>query len=419
MATHTITPANNIAAILGEIEAGDTLLLRGGIYNQGEIDINVSGTADAPIKIANYPDEDVIWQTGARDRILDIAGSYIIVTGIEFDKQDGRKEALRLVGNHITVQHCHIHNCRYDMMVFVVGTDCVLENNEIHSNGNGPDRDAHAVITRGTAHRLQLIGNEIYDVCGDCYQSNRIDGEAQDILLENNHLYTTLGWRSENAIDSKAGSGIARGNFIHGFRATPEEGDGATGDWPSGGSGEGIRIHTLSRNWLVEGNTIFDCTIGIRISDYSCQSIRMINNTITDLAFDDEYGWTTNGIRVTGVPDGSAVIGNRFDVGEDIALEVDSNVLVEDNIFNWDPEPTTTTTTSTSTTTSTTLAPEPTTTTTTSTSTTTTTLAPESTTTTTLPPEPDWKPDILAAIEAMRAAQNAQIDALQDYVEGY
>lgn len=145
----------------------------------------------------------------------------------------------------------------------------------------------------------------------------------------------------------------------------------------------------------------------------------MINNTITDLAFDDEYGWTTNGIRVTGVPDGSAVIGNRFDVGEDIALEVDSNVLVEDNIFNWDPEPTTTTTTSTSTTTSTTLAPEPTTTTTTSTSTTTTTLAPESTTTTTLPPEPDWKPDILAAIEAMRAAQNAQIDALQDYVEGY
>jgi len=426
MAQYVITPSNSIAAILGEAEPGDTILFRGGIYNQGRITINASGMAGAPIELAAYPGEHVVWQTDADDRILQVNGNYITITGIDMDKEFNRHMVMRVYGEHVTIRDCHIHDCRWYTMILVAGHDCTFENNIIHGNGDGPERDAHAIVDRGDADRVSLIGNTIYDVCGDCFQSEEAVGYTDGHRIIGNHLYTTLGWRSENALDFKCGSNcIVSDNEIHGFRDChywPDNPDGLgpDTDYPSGGAGAAMYVHRYTHDMLIENNRIYDCKMGIRLnaSRPENRGITIRGNTITNIAWDDANPHWTSGmcaVRVTGGVEDVQIVENIFDEPQGQALALENSgvpVTLEDNIYDGVPPETTTTTTSTSSSTSTTLPPE-------TTTTTTSTMTTTSTTTTMLPPGPDWKPDILAAIEAARAAQNAQLDALQEYVEGY
>ena len=102
------------------------------------------------------------------------------------------------------------------------------------------------------------------------------------IIVEGNHIYTTLGGCSENALDIKIGGpqqSIIRRNRMYGFR--PNNGScGGTG----GGVGDAVVIHEQATNLLIKGNEIYDSTAGVRIaagSDY-----RIINNVIHDIAID-------------------------------------------------------------------------------------------------------------------------------------
>jgi hypothetical protein len=387
MATHIITPTDNITAILGELDPGDVLLMRGGTYNYGAVNVGVSGNAEAPIEIAAYPGEHVLWQTGARDEMLNITGSHIIISTIEFDKEDGARYALRLRGNHITVRECHIHNCRYYTMIRVDGNDCALIGNQIHNNGYGPDTDAHAILNRGGADRLTLLGNTIYDVSGDCYQSEATEGAAQDIVIANNRMYTTLGWRSENAVDIKAGSGEMRNNTVYGFRDShPPAGEG--GDYPSGSSGAGLLVHKGAARWLIEDNFITDCTIGIRVIHAPTNDVMITNNIITDIAWDDPQAWMRTGIQVDAAQDVS-IIANTFDEPRERALRVHPGVMVAYNTFEG-AAPTTTTTTSTSTSTTSTTS-----------TTTSTTTATATSTTTLIPPGPGWQEELNVMLDGL------------------
>jgi hypothetical protein len=390
MATHVITPSDNISAYISELDPGDVLLMRGGTYRES-VDVGISGDADGPIEIAAYPGEHVLWQVGARDEILNIIGDHLIVSGIEFDKEDGARYALRLRGNHITVRECHIHNCRYYTMIRVDGNDCALIGNQIHNNGYGPDRDAHAVLNRGSAQRLSLIGNTIYDVSGDCYQSEAVDGDAHGIIIANNRMYTTLGWRSENAVDIKAGSGEMRNNTVYGFRDCHPP-DGESGDYPSGSSGAGLFVHKRSAHWLIEDNFITDCTIGIRVIDAATNDVMITNNVITDIAWDDPQAWMITGIQVSAAQDVS-IVGNTFDEPRERALRIHPGVMVADNTFEGDV-PTTTTTTSTTTTTTTT--------------------ATATSTTTLIPPGPGWQDELTEMLDGLID----EIEQIKVWVEG-
>lgn len=347
-----ITPNDSISDAANALNPGETLRLRGGAYSE-QVRITASGQQGAPITIAPYEAEPVTWRS--YDDPLNVAGSYVRVRGIEFDR-DHRRGLLRLRGHHNTLRECHIHHGQWYSLVRVDGTDCLLESNHIHHNTYGSGRDAHGVLTLGTAHRLKLLTNTIHDVTGDCFQSEDAKGAALDLRIIRNHFYTTLGWRSENAVDIKAGTGIMDGNDAHGFRDCPGE-EGGEGPSASGSSGAAFFVHDHAYDWVLAHNALHDNTMGIRILNAATHHILCHNNTITNIAFDDPNAWLATGIQVSGAQHVS-ITKNTFDVERALAIVAHAGVAVSDNTFDGTP-------------------PQP-------------------------DPVSDWKPEVLAQIDALR-----------------
>ena len=75
-------PCATILHAYGQMQPGDTLLVRRGTYDESEIWIRNSGTSGNPITIKNYPGEEVTLSNPARDFILD--ADYITVSGFNF-----------------------------------------------------------------------------------------------------------------------------------------------------------------------------------------------------------------------------------------------------------------------------------------------------------------------------------------------
>jgi hypothetical protein len=64
------------------MQPGDTLLVRGGNYDESEIWVRKSGLAGSPITIKNYPGEKVTLSNAARGFLLD--ADYLTVSGLNF-----------------------------------------------------------------------------------------------------------------------------------------------------------------------------------------------------------------------------------------------------------------------------------------------------------------------------------------------
>jgi hypothetical protein len=83
--------ATVLHTVMAVMQPGDTVLVRGGIYDEGEVWIRAdrSGTAQQPKVIKNYPGEEAYFRNAARGFLVD--ANYITVSGFNF--QNGKAVA--------------------------------------------------------------------------------------------------------------------------------------------------------------------------------------------------------------------------------------------------------------------------------------------------------------------------------------
>jgi hypothetical protein len=287
------TPWRSISEAVKHLGPGDTLHIRGDkdgprIYNGGII-VAASGTGTKPITIRPYSGEHVELRASAGVRILYITGDYVVVDGqgrMALNKNEQTGQAARLSGDHNTLRGLEIKNVVWaGTMVLLEGDGNVVDKCEIHDCFSGNSRDCNGVRIEGGADNV-VQHSVISNVRGDCVNIDDRIGTEHGTIIHANHLYTELGKCSENAIDIKANLASGRplvitDNVIHGFRACPGT-CGGSGD----PHGEGISVHNVADNAVIQGNLIYDCTTGIGIDDY-VSGFDIQDNTIRNLAKSD------------------------------------------------------------------------------------------------------------------------------------
>jgi hypothetical protein len=106
-------PFASINHAVSVASAGHTVYVRGGTY-QESVSINKSGTAEAPITVANYPSETVVIDGeyslpgGDWDPLVRIGGAYVIFRGIEVTRSTG--EGVEINGEHSQVISVFAHH---------------------------------------------------------------------------------------------------------------------------------------------------------------------------------------------------------------------------------------------------------------------------------------------------------------------
>lgn len=194
-----------------ELQPGDTLILRGGIYSQScrRAISNVNGTAAAPITIKAATNETPLLtrpaESSADQNNIEIENSsYLIIDGLKFQ---GGDTGVRFIGGHqITLSNCEIYE---------------TANNAISMNS-------------GNSDSFIIRGNHIHHT--GLWTNSTTEGEGMYIGCNYDSCRTT--------------NSIIEGNYIHHLRGT------------SSGGNDGIEIKVGSYGNIVRNNVIHDTNIG-------------------------------------------------------------------------------------------------------------------------------------------------------------
>lgn len=286
-------PWKYIAAHVDDLSAGDTMHVRGDaapgrIYYESPIAPTVSGTSGNPITIKPYTGEYVILKTtpASYNFTFDLTNDdWWTLDGLKFDRDYVNGNQVNLDGSsHIRILNCELYQNGGDAAIEFsadnTGDDVLIDNCIIYDTFKANDRDSAGIgIAGGT--NITISNCTIYDCRGDCivvFDNGSVP--ITDFIIEDNHLYTTVGKCSENAVDIKKGSGIIRRNVIHGFRHC-DSSCGGSGGWAAAA----VVFHEEAANVLFEENEIYDSAGGITVN---AANIDMIANRFHDIIFDPD-----------------------------------------------------------------------------------------------------------------------------------
>lgn len=281
------SPFKTIANHIGALVAGDIMYLRGGAtagarrtYNETVTPAS-SGASGNPITLASYPGEFVRLTGPAGAAIINVSGrSWWVFTGDPSDNPDsatamhfqvdcadrtstGYGVYLRSSANDNIVRYLEVFNGSYNPALVRINAAHrnKIQYCRIWDNAPSPETDRHGVHI-STSSTTPCDDNiveysTIYDCGGDCIQientTTASGGYISRTIIRYNHLYTTLGGASENAIDIKDGwTTEIYENVIHGFRKC----DGTLGG--SGTTGEAITLHYDAQDVLIYNNICYD-----------------------------------------------------------------------------------------------------------------------------------------------------------------
>lgn len=320
------TPYATINKALEDIEAGQTIYIREGIYEEA-IYMKTSGEEDAYITICSYPGESVVLDHSDNhgEAIIDLGGqSYICIEGLELQNNTNKWAYGFYLGDgedHITIKNNIIH-------------DLYASNPSSMSSG------ANAIICYGersdkSINNILIEGNYVYDCKTGWCEAISITGNCENVDVINNVVTNTgnigidfcgnFGYCKEPSLDQPRNC-IARGNII-----SQANSDYATsyGLYVDGG-----------RDILLEQNIIYDSQGGIEVgaeepSDYPTQNIIVRNNLV--------YNNSENGITVGGYYEGggkaenvriynNTVVNNGKKNGE-LVISIVDGLEVANNIF--------------------------------------------------------------------------------------
>lgn len=315
-----------------DVSAGDTVYVREGTYDEGQVTITVNGSSGNVITIAAYTGEAVIWQSGSGDRTFLIEGDYITVDGFDFDKENQYRSAIRVEGTHCTIQNCDIYDGHYYALVELRASAsyCTIDNCTIHDNDYGAGQDGQGIGVYG-ADNVTISDCTIYNNLGVQVFFDDDTGPCNNYLVEDCTMYLSGAAQgcAEQGIDDKGGNGgVIRGCTFYGFRYC----DGTCGG--TGSPGDAIVIHNEADNITVEQCLIYDSETGIRIeSGTTAATIRQ--NVIRDLSTSAHFPKSAVVIQ-SGGGSGVDIYNNTFDDCPNYSLRFASSsvVTLRNNIFN-------------------------------------------------------------------------------------
>ncbi|MFV1994598.1 MAG: right-handed parallel beta-helix repeat-containing protein [Verrucomicrobiales bacterium] len=280
-------PWATISHALRQLEAGDTLMIADGDYDEPEsiVRLRNSGSGEAPITVRGSQRPEgakpgVSWKFAKIEmRALDV--SHWAFEGICFRP---REVAFHLgdAKQKTKATHIRFRRCRFEgrqglkigRAEDVVVEDCHFY--RIQSERIG--EDMHGIAAQHYAHRLTVRGCRFEDISGDGIQVGHSEGDLRDIVIENcrfwinrnpdgtlvdQDLQEQWGNTGENGIDVKevdpGGSVTIQNCEISGYRPT------VPGQNASGAFGAGIVVHFGSRNVVVARCRLSDNSQGITV----------------------------------------------------------------------------------------------------------------------------------------------------------
>ncbi len=341
-------PWQTIQKAANTLAPGDTVYVRGGVYNE-KVTINISGSADnGYITFRNYENEvpildgtELTVPDTSNGMILIVDHHYIIIEGFEIRNYRTSTPNIIPVGIHIRGDAHHIK----------------LKNNNIHHiETNAPvdselmGADAHGIAVYGSSapdsiYNILIEGNELHDLILGSSEGLVLNGNVSLFTVSNNLVYDCdnigidfIGFEDtapDPAYDQTR-SGVVSGNTVNNISSY---GNPAYGNEYSAG---GIYVDG-GRDIIVERNTISQSDIGIEIASEhqgratSYITVRnnfLFNNRMAGISlggYDNERGSTEN----CNILNNSLYFnGIGEDGNQEILLQFDTRYnIIKNNIF--------------------------------------------------------------------------------------
>ena len=310
-----LQPWKTIGKAARTVKSGDTVFIRGGIYNES-VRFNISGTALDPIKIMAYPDETPIIEgynqlplsyTG----LVSVFGDWVQVSGLEV--RNSKYTGFGLYGKHDTAYNVFVHHSQKSG-INISGDYGVVESSKIWRNsiqneyGQSSSWSSGLVAGNDTTDGLTeyaiMRKNVIWENWGqglstdesnqtimednisyDNFVTNIYISDATHVLCQRNFVYTDP---SSYVFPYGSHVGIMMGDE----RYTPPSADitvinnisfGNLGNfwWWQGVQGGGMKNVLIANNTFVNGMGSKDeGQGGVIISSGTHENVRFINNLV-------------------------------------------------------------------------------------------------------------------------------------------
>src|SRR6266576_2696129 len=262
-----LSPWRTIQHAANSVQAGDTVYVRGGVYNES-VNISASGSAIAgPITFQTFPGENAIVDgtglvpsTSSAQGLINITNqSYISIQGLE-------------IRNYQTASASAIPA---GVWVSGSGSNIQILNNVIHNivTTSAAAGNAFGIAVYGTEapaslDSVTISGNQVYGLKTGSSESVNVDGNVTNFAITNNIIHDNdnigidvIGFEgvSPNPAYDYARNGTVAGNTIYNISAINNPGEGndydANGIYVDGGS-----------QVVIDRNVIHHVDIGIEMA---------------------------------------------------------------------------------------------------------------------------------------------------------
>jgi poly(beta-D-mannuronate) lyase len=265
----TVKSTSELRNALNQLRAGDTIILRKGIYSDVRVRLEGRGSDVAPIVVAGESAGQVVFKGNSS---VSMRGQNLVLQNIVFTEGSASESVVAIGEEGFPCNSCKVSNIRIEKysaanfwVTFVGKNSILMRSTLVGKSTKGP---IVAVIRNNdSANRHQIVENEFLDQpkgSGNGYEVIRIGTGAHAssdsfTTIERNLFDSCLG--ETEIISNKSGSNVIRLNTLrsNGGGITLRNGNGALveGNYVLGNSVEGsygIRI-TGKRN-VVVGNHI-------------------------------------------------------------------------------------------------------------------------------------------------------------------
>ncbi len=236
-ATYIVRPGGDLRPALAKLTPGDTLLLRGGLYQIESMRIDKQGTPQKYIVIAAAPNEKpVLTAISPQHNLISMrSAAYVIIDGLTIDGTLPNVDAIKFehghASHHVIIQNCEIKN---------------FKGVAINSKGE----DHHITVRRCHIHHSSMG-------VGEAFYIGKQDASVtpHHWLIENNLIHNTAGQQGDG-IELKYGvhSSIIRDNVVYQTQYPAILCYGVTGD-----------NSKRERSNVIEGNVVFETKEGIGV----------------------------------------------------------------------------------------------------------------------------------------------------------
>jgi parallel beta-helix repeat protein len=336
------SPWRSINTAVANLKAGDTLYVRGGTYVE-VININVSGTAAAPINITSYPNEFPVIDgqnkipTNDWAALVSIGGNYINMSGFEVKNSFAYySRGVNISGAHNTVSKFNVHHIQ-DNGMLIQGDYNIIEDSKVwqtcYNNVNnqrngwasaltGARGNSATIIPKITSYPI-LRRNTVFNNWGEglsCY-------EADHCIIEDNIAYDNL---SVELYLSDATNSLVQRNLVY---RTPNP---IVPYQNSGGFtlADETLVRPSSNNTIINNlvyNTQFLAFSWTIPPNTGLKNVLIANNTLVNTSFNTNSGGNQNITNIN-----TRIINNIFNSSSN---QVPSNSGITFSNNNWSVTP--------------------------------------------------------------------------------